>query len=96
MQPSDRTNSRKGDSPRRPGKRRSAEIIWLEEWRLRRHHQSYRWRRARPVPVLPPPSRYHLPPREHAVPIEAWLMLTILASAVTGAVFALMGTGYLP
>jgi hypothetical protein len=102
MQPSDRTKIRAGDLSRRAGKRRSAEIVWLEEWRVRRQQQTSRWRRApRPMPMPMPmpqlPRRYHnAAPRGHAVPIEAWLMALILVSAVAGAVFALMGTGYLP
>jgi len=50
-----------------------------------------------PMPMPQLPRRYHnAAPRGHAVPIEAWLMALILVSAVAGAVFALMGTGYLP
>jgi hypothetical protein len=36
------------------------------------------------------------PLRRRAVPIEAWLMALIGFSAAAGAVFALMGLGYLP
>jgi hypothetical protein len=30
------------------------------------------------------------------VPVEAWLMALIVVSAIAGAIFALMGLGYLP
>jgi hypothetical protein len=95
MQPSKRTKSLPGNSDRRAGKRHSAEIISLEEWRVRRHRQGFRWRPVRPVPVLHPRLREYEPRRRH-VPVEAWLMILILVSATAGAVFALMGLGYLP
>ncbi len=105
MQPLDRRRSRESDSPERAGKagtRPSAEIIWLDEWRRRHRRQGFRWRRPPPksAPFAPlqqddPPSPI-TPSRRSAVPMEAWLMMLVVFSAFAGAVFALMGLGYLP
>ena len=90
MQPLDRMKSRDGALPNRAGELPSAEIVWLEDWRRRTRRPSVSARR-RPRP--PEPSARA---RRHLVPIEVWLILLIVFSAIAGAIFALMGLGYLP
>jgi hypothetical protein len=91
MRLSDHTKGRAGDWPGRGGRRPTAEVVWLEEYRLRRRPQTRRWRRTviLPSPVPPPVLR-------HRVPIEAALIMLILISAIAGALFVLMGLGMLP
>jgi hypothetical protein len=90
MQPLDRPKSRESASPRVVDPPRTAEIISLAEWRQRHRRPGFRWRRGSPMPLPIEPAR------RRTVPIEAWLMALIVFSAAAGAVFALMGLGYLP
>jgi hypothetical protein len=90
MQPLDRPQSRDSAPPRQADPRRTAEIISLAEWRRRHRRPAFRWRREPPAPHTA------ASPQRRAVPIEAWLLALIVFSAVAGAVFALMGMGYLP
>ena len=90
MQPLDRTKSRDCALPEPTAEPYSAEIIRLDDWRRSRGQPVSRWRRSRPSESPTPPAR------EYAVPIEAWLMALIVFSAIAGAIFALMGLGYLP
>jgi hypothetical protein len=90
MQPLDRIESRNNSQPVHETELISAEIVSLDEWRRRHRRPISRWRRAPVPPPLPAPAR----PRK--VPVEAWLMALIVVSAIAGAIFALMGLGYLP
>jgi hypothetical protein len=90
MQPLDRIHSRDSLEPAPEGEPRSAEIVSLDEWRRRQGRPVSR--RRRPLIVRMPAAR----PRRSKVPIEAWLLALIFVSALAGAVFALMGLGYLP
>lgn len=97
MQPLDRPQARDSDFPGSPGERPSAEIIWLDDWRRRhRPRPAFRWRRAQPLPLGEARPRGAPPATRRRVPIEAWLMALIVFSAMAGAMFALMGLGYLP
>jgi hypothetical protein len=90
MQPLNRPQSRDSASPRQGDPRPCAEIISLADWRQRHRRPGFRWRGAPPMQLPTEPLR------RRAVPIEAWLMALIVFSAAAGAVFALMGLGYLP
>jgi hypothetical protein len=90
MQPLDRMKSRDSALPDRTGDLPSAEIVWLEDWRRRSRRPSVP---ARQRPRSPAPS---VRARRRVVPIEVWLMLLIVFSAIAGAIFALMGLGQLP
>ncbi|HEY7806259.1 MAG TPA: hypothetical protein VIC34_03580 [Croceibacterium sp.] len=90
MQPLDRLKSRDSALPNRADDLPSAEIVWLEDWR-RRNRQPGVPTRQRPRSRAPSARG----PR-HLVPIEVWLILLIVFSAIAGAIFALMGLGHLP
>jgi hypothetical protein len=97
MQPVDRVDFNEAEPSHRAEERRSAEIVRLDAWRRRRRPAGTFWRR---VPTnstgRPPPSRQDVTPAGRRIPIEAWLLALIVFSAVAGAIFALMGLGYLP
>lgn len=96
MQPLDRIDSRESDSPRRAGTLRSAEIIRLDEWRQKHKRQPSRWWRNPPASTPAPPGPNEAPLVGRKVSIEACLIMLVVVSALAGAVFALMGLGYLP
>jgi hypothetical protein len=89
MRPLDHTKGRADDRHNHVGKRRTAEVISLDEWRLRRQPQAIQRRRRI---VLPPP---HPPPRARRhIPVEVLLIMLVIIGAVAGAMFAWMSLGY--
>lgn len=91
MRLSDHTKGRPREWSGPPGPRRTAEIIRLDDYRIRRQPQM---RRRRTVVVLQPVAP--APRLRHRIPVEVMLIVLILVSAAAGAVFALMGLGDLP
>ena len=95
MQPLDRKKVRESDMPERLETGPTAEIISLDEWRRRHRRKPSLWRRSPQAPLEAVPARPLSAPRRK-VPVEVWLMALIVVSAIAGAMFALMGLGYLP
>jgi hypothetical protein len=96
MQPLDRRNARESERPERIETRPTAEIISLDEWRRQHRRKAFAWGRSAKVPSSQPVPAWDSVGRRRRVPVEVWLMALIVVSAIAGAMFALMGLGYLP